>query len=501
VKETREEIKNYLKKYHAQEIKLLCGVVIQVLPSNHDFRIATGSDEGDIRKVIERECERKILFSNETIISKDDAELFRMIDELDYKQTKLGKTKQIELMAGVLGSDTLFEGFCLAFHDSDDSLEEFCKLCGCAGRYQECALEPVYRKRRKYGRLIAEYATAAANLYGVIHIVELEELIWEYERSFRDYKGYARETGSYQNTIMFTPEFIGTYTLHNLVGNVVAAVCTTLDGYILHLCFKEDYEWEQQKFIHHFKGVNRELTEDDLGRFFCSCDTSFRVLHDLASEKEVYFPEKKEFLRYVDETYYEENLACKKMRRYIEKNFMSAFSQAAKQEEITTAQCIDDFMYEICVQASDRNDAGIERDVNDFVQFLFESLEAYDVHFDGTEQENELLGYAMNVANSVRLWINHGCTPQEVRRQMQAHPEETVIVPGSSHAAVFLAEGKSEIEKMGFHVDLDASASQIPIFGFAQGADGEMKKGVKKIYPNDPCPCGSGKKYKKCCGK
>ena len=22
-----------------------------------------------------------------------------------------------------------------------------------------------------------------------------------------------------------------------------------------------------------------------------------------------------------------------------------------------------------------------------------------------------------------------------------------------------------------------------------------------KIYPNDPCPCGSGKKYKKCCGK
>lgn len=22
-----------------------------------------------------------------------------------------------------------------------------------------------------------------------------------------------------------------------------------------------------------------------------------------------------------------------------------------------------------------------------------------------------------------------------------------------------------------------------------------------RIYPNDPCPCGSGKKYKKCCGK
>ena len=23
----------------------------------------------------------------------------------------------------------------------------------------------------------------------------------------------------------------------------------------------------------------------------------------------------------------------------------------------------------------------------------------------------------------------------------------------------------------------------------------------QKIYPNDPCPCGSGRKYKKCCGR
>lgn len=25
--------------------------------------------------------------------------------------------------------------------------------------------------------------------------------------------------------------------------------------------------------------------------------------------------------------------------------------------------------------------------------------------------------------------------------------------------------------------------------------------GNRKIYPNEPCPCGSGKKYKKCCGR
>ena len=28
-----------------------------------------------------------------------------------------------------------------------------------------------------------------------------------------------------------------------------------------------------------------------------------------------------------------------------------------------------------------------------------------------------------------------------------------------------------------------------------------VKRGNAKIYPNDPCPCGSGKKYKQCCGR
>lgn len=33
-----------------------------------------------------------------------------------------------------------------------------------------------------------------------------------------------------------------------------------------------------------------------------------------------------------------------------------------------------------------------------------------------------------------------------------------------------------------------------------QKASTTIRKEVK-VYPNDPCPCGSGKKYKKCCGK
>ncbi|MBR6530302.1 MAG: SEC-C domain-containing protein, partial [Clostridia bacterium] len=41
--------------------------------------------------------------------------------------------------------------------------------------------------------------------------------------------------------------------------------------------------------------------------------------------------------------------------------------------------------------------------------------------------------------------------------------------------------------------------------GESHGSDGSVKKkpvrtSSAKVGRNDPCPCGSGKKYKKCCG-
>ena len=30
---------------------------------------------------------------------------------------------------------------------------------------------------------------------------------------------------------------------------------------------------------------------------------------------------------------------------------------------------------------------------------------------------------------------------------------------------------------------------------------GPVKNAEKKVYPNDPCPCGSGKKFKNCHGR
>jgi preprotein translocase subunit SecA len=50
----------------------------------------------------------------------------------------------------------------------------------------------------------------------------------------------------------------------------------------------------------------------------------------------------------------------------------------------------------------------------------------------------------------------------------------------------------------------DLSNPEEQDFTLSRGDEGDKKKPVKrkeeKVGRNSPCPCGSGKKYKKCCG-
>ena len=71
----------------------------------------------------------------------------------------------------------------------------------------------------------------------------------------------------------------------------------------------------------------------------------------------------------------------------------------------------------------------------------------------------------------------------------------------SSDAAKLLEEGRKQLQAMGFDVDTEETGTVIPMLGLKDGVSGDMQTGSRKIYPNDPCPCGSGKKFKKCCGR
>ena len=83
---------------------------------------------------------------------------------------------------------------------------------------------------------------------------------------------------------------------------------------------------------------------------------------------------------------------------------------------------------------------------------IYDILSDYDMELDGNTVE-AFVKVMMSVKNNTRLWANKGYTPNEL--------------------AVLYYRG-------------------------APTADGT---GRKKIGRNDPCPCGSGKKFKKCCGR
>lgn len=113
---------------------------------------------------------------------------------------------------------------------------------------------------------------------------------------------------------------------------------------------------------------------------------------------------------------------------------------------------------------------------------------------------NELLELLVAAHNNTRMKENRGYKPSEMVRKKSVDKMPT-IVPASSNAAAILKDAAPQLEAMGVPVDLNGNTDVIQTTMFPKGMNEEPIRVEKKIYPNDPCPCGSGKKYKKCCGK
>lgn len=113
---------------------------------------------------------------------------------------------------------------------------------------------------------------------------------------------------------------------------------------------------------------------------------------------------------------------------------------------------------------------------------------------------NELLELLVVAHNNTRMKENRGYKPSEMARKMPVDKMPT-IVSTSSKAAAILKDAVPQLQAMGVPVDLNGNTDVIQTTMFPRGLNEEPIRVEKKIYPNDPCPCGSGKKYKKCCGK
>ncbi|MGN0335588.1 MAG: YecA family protein [Lachnospiraceae bacterium] len=454
---SKEQIIKFMKGYKAGDVRMLYELMVKVLLGNEDFRIARNAGNDDICSVIEEETEERIDFSLDTLIRGESLEIFNTIEEIEFMEKKLKKADRIELIGSVLGDPVLFEGFCLSFYSSDKQLERLCEIFGCTDNYQELVKDPVYQKRRRYMRMVTEYTLAAVNLYGVIHLAELEELIIEYENMWNGYEKYTRETGTYQNTILFTPRFMGLCTLQHLIGNIVTEVVVTMDGFVLHGCFLEEYQRETEDMVEIMKELSAEGKEIELDEVFGRLgDYSYRHLHRAAAEKPMYLPAKKEFLKYAEEDYYEISIAETQFKRFLERKYLANFARVAEKIQISSRQCMDDFMKALHDEVSDARADWDDRDPDRLMQFVVGSMEGYGIPVENMDQANEFLGMVVNVVNSTRLWRNHGHSPSELTGIRSMNP---------------------------------------------QGIQRESQKSARKVYPNDPCPCGSGKKFKKCCGR
>ena len=89
-------------------------------------------------------------------------------------------------------------------------------------------------------------------------------------------------------------------------------------------------------------------------------------------------------------------------------------------------------------------------------------------------------------------------------RELQAAKEQAVLQGESSEEIdrEIAEEEKENVEEASVVIKREQMANPTATSGGSENStsSGTVRKS-KKVGRNDPCPCGSGKKYKKCCGK
>lgn len=175
-------------------------------------------------------------------------------------------------------------------------------------------------------------------------------------------------------------------------------------------------------------------------------ETSFledlKKLDDLVriqAKKEYYIPRDTEVVEYYETRALLSDKLYQDIFHYMESELGMAHDQT------------EDILYELW----DMTSSG--EDLHDTIQWFLDQFE-----FANKKQAEKLLDLYMMAANETRMLSNRGHKPKELRtaRAIQQTPA---------------AKMPKKINK--------------------------QMTAAKKVYPNDPCPCGSGKKYKKCCGR
>ena len=112
-----------------------------------------------------------------------------------------------------------------------------------------------------------------------------------------------------------------------------------------------------------------------------------------------------------------------------------------------------------------------------------------------------------------RKWMDHIDDMEQLRQGigLQAYGNKDPLVEykmsGYEMFEDMTKNIKEETVRLLFHIKIEQKVEReqvAKVTGTNKDdslAKGPVKRDNAKIYPNDPCPCGSGKKYKNCCGR
>ena len=110
------------------------------------------------------------------------------------------------------------------------------------------------------------------------------------------------------------------------------------------------------------------------------------------------------------------------------------------------------------------------------------------------EKINEFFQYYFAMCNNTRLASNRGFTPTEMQERMGDTSRSFEFGPNISRS---LQTGQMDIGELRQGI----IGSDIPMPWKDSMLNDLERVRQKKPGRNEPCPCGSGKKYKRCCGR
>lgn len=289
-----------------------------------------------------------------------------------------------------------------------------------------------------------------------------------------EFRKYARKMSWLSQCLNFGEAFYGVFDK-----DVLRKIYNVRKGY--HIS-----EEQLEKMCNEFPDDMTECHMEEGQRFivaeYLAYRDRYKDLLDIQAGKDFYIPNAQEVLDYARNLYLSQEPAYQNFREFLQHEIGMTYEEADEE----ALEIWDKIQFNV--------------DFSDIVQYL---IDVCGDLLDDTKIE-EMIQLLQELNNNTRMQIHRGHTPNEMMRKGMEEDrlsQKPIVVPGSTEAANLLKSASEELKEMGVCVDFDSNAVIVPNNSSQNNVFGQVDNSFKKIYPNDPCPCGSGKKFKKCCGK